>query len=321
MTQESRLVHILFFRRSAVVLALVFAACIACSLWPRTATAIGLCPRATAADSTPVLGFGPDDLNCSVLSPATVQSAPFVVKAVMERTAFSEANQWNYVSGRNLEANLTIDTYSAWVVDSPDVRGPSGNVYNRRLRHLDVGGAVFAMTYTPRENDPSADAIHFLQIYSQSRDGGPTTFHVDNNNDPNTPFYDQVPGAAVERDVNGTAWFMDTPFECENPVICTMEGIAGHYAKFQFGVYIAVDDNDGINPVHNVTIYGGKQWGYKYSSIDTIEDVVTVTEPSTVWLFGLGVVEIIMSRVVRHRWARSNSKCNKCRGIIPRKFT
>ena len=40
---------------------------------------------------------------------------------------------------------------------------------------------------------------------------------------------------------------------------CPLEGTEDHFAEFQFGVYLAADDNDGVSPIHNLTVYAGKQ--------------------------------------------------------------
>lgn len=247
---------------------------------------VGLCPLADRTDGPPVLGFGPDDLNCSVISPAIAESAPgSVVQAVMNRTTFGAAQRWIYLPAADLlAANLNVTSYFAWVVDSPDVTSPDGRVYNRRLTHLDVGGAAFTMEYTQHAGQPTAAAIHFLQIYSEQLDGGPVSYHVDNADNADSPFYDQVAGAAVERHLNGTAWFMDTPYECENRVVCRNEGTEHHFAEYHFGVYVAVqtDTPDGADVNHQVTLYAGKQWGFKYSTVDFVD--VAIPEPPGLWL-------------------------------------
>lgn len=154
-----------------------------------------------------------------------------------------------------------MDPYYAWVVNSPDVTAPDGSTLNVDRENLDVGGAVFAMTYTPKAGDPPAANIHFLQIYSESQDGGPLTYHVDNNGLANTPFYDQVPGTPVQRPANGTAWFEDEPFECENNVTCSLEGKEDHFAEFQFGVYLTTDSFDALTNTHKVSVYAGESVG------------------------------------------------------------
>lgn len=155
-----------------------------------------------------------------------------------------------------------------------------------------------AMTYTPKAGDPPAANIHFLQIYSQSLDGGPVTYHVDNNGLANTPFYDQVPGTPVQRPRNGTAWFEDEPFECENNVTCSLEGKEDHFAEFQFGVYVTVDNFDAVNNVHRVSVYAGKQWGYSYGTLD-------LPEPSGMFLTGAGLLAVL----ARKRFNGSTKFC------------
>jgi hypothetical protein len=224
----------------------------------------------------------PDDYNCAEIHPDPAGDAPAgVVGTIMDSfTQFTQAKGWHFPSGaRDLSSDLKVNEYYAWVVNSPDIVSPSLNVINVGKKNLDVGGAVFSMTYTPKEGDPPANKVHFLQIYSQSLDGGPLTYHVDNidMNDVESPspFYDQVPGTPVERTA-ATAWFADEPFECENNKVCTDEGKEHHFAEFQFGVYLAVDDNDGISAVHNVTVYAGKEWGYSYGTLDAPEGPAAV---------------------------------------------
>lgn len=254
-----------------------------------------------------VSNFGPDDLNCSRISPALPGSAPFVgVSVVMAQTAFTPANHWTFVPGRSLEGRLTVNEYFPWVVNSPTVTGPPpANAPYRLtppLTDKDVGGAAFAMTYDPEPGDPPANAIHFLQVYSEQLDGGPTTYHLDNHGSADTPFYDRVPGATVERPGNGTAWFLDIPFECENHAVCANEGIEHHWGRFQFGVYLAVDDFDGLT--HTVTVHGGKRWGYLYATTDCSPPLASCTitpEPPTALLLGGGASGLAVCASRRRR--------------------
>jgi PEP-CTERM motif len=251
-----------------------------------------VCPLTVGAKLIPVSEtlFGQDDNNTSTLNPTPAGSAPCcdIVKKILGDAGFTSDNGWNFHRAADssfLERDLTIDDYYAWAVNSPDVTGLGVQVYNVDKENSDVGGAVFAMTYTPHGNDPVN--IHFLQVYSEKLNGGRTTYHVDNKDLAKTLFYDQVPGASTEKKGN-QSWFSDEPFQCEDPDAC-LEGVEDYNASFQFGVYITTDKV--VNGVHNVTIYGGEQWGYQYSTSDP-----KAPEPSTALLGGLGLGLLCLSR-------------------------
>jgi hypothetical protein len=254
-----------------------------------------------------VCGDGPDDENCAFTNPNSAAPAPSgVVQNLMDNnTTFTQASGWHFTSGADLTSSMAVDSYFAWVVNSPTVFSPMGASYDLKKRNLDVGGAIFAVTYTPPANPPALP-IHFLQVYSESLDGGPVTYHVDNvglGGAADSPFYDQVPQASVEKQNDGSTWFLDMPFECENHAVCAQEGIEDHYAEFSFGLYLATDDNNGVGGVHNVKVLGGLQWGYSYGTLDT-------PEPSTACLM-LAALLMLLWVMPTLRAGRSSGRAAK----------
>ena len=67
------------------------------------------------------------------------------------QTIFKSANNWHFINGaRDRSKDLKVNEYYAWVVNSSDVISRSLALINVNRKSLDGGGAVFAMTYTPK---------------------------------------------------------------------------------------------------------------------------------------------------------------------------
>ena len=254
---------------------------------PSTARGITLAPTAT--------GFGIDDNNTSTLVPFGAQyiTASNFLNDAIANSAFNNANWvFQFVGAALLipAGDLTVNTYSAWVVTNDPVADPGGTMRNRPVNGADGGGANFAVTYTPRAaptTDPAANSIHFLQIFRESLNGQAATFHVDNGQ-AGTPFYD--PGFISSIGAN-SSWMFDISYDCEN-------GLTGETQNNQptclggvdetllssaldFQAFVAVDNlADGV---HTVNLYGGEAWGYRYSNAD-------VSEPSAFILLTAGLL-------------------------------
>jgi hypothetical protein len=270
-------------------------ALLACGLGPSTMTATPTYPN-------PAVGYGQDDWNISTLnppSPIPVDGDYFSnLKKVLGAQGqgpggkgFNAGTVWDFSKGSAAATNsvlsdITIDEYYPWVVNSPDVDSPDpdGGSYNVNITDADVGGAVFSMTYTPKPGDP-AD-VHFIQVYGENLNGGGITYHVDTLPGSQNPFYDQQKGATVETLPDGSQWFSDEPYLCENPDDCYTEGTEDYGGTFYFGVFIAADNV--VNGVNKVTIYGGELWGYSYANNDS-----PVPEPSAAVLTGAGMLALL----------------------------
>jgi hypothetical protein len=272
-------------------------ALLACGLGPSTA-------MATAVTVPPAIGYGQDDWNISTLNPPSAIPADGDYFSNLKKVlgapgqgpggrGFNAGTGWDFskasaAATNSVLSDITIDEYYPWVVNSPDVDSPDpdGGSYNVNVNDVDVGGAVFSMTYKPKPGDPMN--VHFIQVYGESLNGGATTYHVDILKGSNNPFYDQQAGASVETLPDGSQWFSDEPCLCESgpDVDCSIEGTEDFGGTFYAGVFIATDNV--VNGVNKVTIYGGELWGYTYSNSDS-----PVPEPSSAILTGAGMLALL----------------------------
>jgi hypothetical protein len=236
-----------------------------------------------------VTGFGVDDSNTTTLVPTHyITASTFLNNAIANSDFNTPTWVFRFVNGTTTPfipaGDLTVNTYSPWVVTSNPVADPGGSLQSRPVHGADAGGANFALTYQPRAGttDPGAASIHFLQIYRYSDNGQAATFHVDN---PSTsvPWYD---AGGVSRIGPNKSWMFDIPYGTED---MTETGTAGQDERllsrvFDFQTFVAVDNFAG--GVHTVSLYGGETWGYRYDNIDT-------PEPATIALFAAGVAGLL----------------------------
>jgi len=199
-------------------------------LWMKVAglvSAFSILPSAASGNTAAptAVGFGVDDNNTSTLMPFGAQyitQSNFLNNAV-NASGFTKANNWTFqfVNGTTIPfipaGDLTVNTYSAWVVTNDPVADPGGKLRNSRVKGADAGGANFAVTYTPRMNstDPGAASIHFLQIFRESRNGQAPNFGVDNLGapPPTAPWYDTCCVSSIGAN---SSWIFDQPVNCEN---------------------------------------------------------------------------------------------------------
>ena len=192
-------------------------------------------------------------------------------------------------------SDFTISNYSPWVVNNNtttnNVIGPNGRVngnYNRGVTGQDAGGADIMISYTPTGNDPTK--VNFLQAYTQSFNGGATSAPIlDVPRNPQSVYYNYagVSGTGTTASRPGTsplatttstaAWTIDIPYDyeaykpsgaCPTPEECLTR------STVTFQTFI--ESNYTLNNTTYFVLYGGVQWGYTYSNVDTPEPVTLV---------------------------------------------
>lgn len=184
---------------------------------------------------------------------------------------FTAANGWNFTYDTgpalaSVESDLSVTLYQPWVVNQPNVTLPDATVRPGMVMGADAGGANFIVTYTPKPGDPTN--VHFIQAYSDSV-GGVASTMLDNAGAAN-PYYDTngVAGtytSPMGQLPNGTSWYEDRPFDTEPASYDTITPTDPVFvADVNFQVLVAT-----VSGANNVTLYGGYEWGYHFTSADT----------------------------------------------------
>jgi hypothetical protein len=231
-----------------------------------------------------------DDYDTIELLPLTPITSSSWLGTALVNFNFTVENGW-FLDWSNAHPENWSVSEVAWVVTSPAFTDPAGNDHNRDIVKQDAGGVNFQLSYEPQApEDPPVANVHFLQVLdwtygwdSQSYEeiwvdngmGGP----VNGSN----PFYDlPQPGqeAGIHGITDGAAWMYDTPYDEE------LER-EDFWACNLFQTFLAVDNF--ANGTHTVTLYGGIEWGYTYSTSD-------VPEPASLGLLGLGGLAIMRRR-------------------------
>jgi hypothetical protein len=256
---------------------------------------------------------GIDDFNSTSLvpTPAGAITTSTILNNAIMNSSFNNAN-WTFQFAANVGGQIAAgdlsnpQLYFAWAVTDPQVNDYQGNSQGRPITNQDAGGAYFEFKYTPTGTDPQNN-VDFLQIFSQSINGGALQYFVDNGGGATTPFYvnsGHVGGSTLSGKntlSNGAGnpvsdWMLDDSADCENtfnattgscnaPTLPNDETLTSASVNFQ--VFVATDSVTGAN--HTVTLYRGYSWGYTYTNTDT-------PEPAAVTLCGMALAGLLAVR-------------------------
>jgi hypothetical protein len=195
------------------------------------------------------------------------------------------------------QSDFNINTYTPWVVNSPNLVSPGGTTYNRGVVNQDAGGVNILITYTPGRGDPTT--VNFLQAFSVTSpnlNGGMPIIAMDNGGR-GGPYYNQNGASGTDaNDTNGvplnamgsSAWMLDTPYVCESgfgamgmgcPATTPMtdEFIPSYVDVFN----MFIESNQVFMGTTYQVLFGGFSWGFTYTATD-------VPEPSTWAMVALG---------------------------------
>jgi len=266
--------------------------------------ALAVCSLPTPVDAilTPpsATGVGPAATDTSTLTPNTVNAGndtptyftgqcPWITATM---NAFVAANPATYtwtwaVPTFNLQADLSVSDYYAWVNTSPG--SANGFAFANNVTGTDSGGCEFGLTYTPTAaNSPSN--VFFIQSYVLNNPnllaGYPSAYtNIDNLGNP-TPWY-----GGADSYTPAVSKMADQPYLSFNaaPPVPTLWAV-------QFQTAIAVDNV--VGGTNNLTLYQGEEWwGYQFAT-------AAIPEPTTGLLVVVSLV-LLGSKGVRRRSAGS----------------
>jgi len=277
---------------------------LACLCAPALLFAVSPCPAGMVASA--VVG---DDTITSTLLPLKFMSSygqnvigpdgtlvsTGMFDQVLANAGFTPQNGWtiNYGSFTlPTSGTVTVNTYDAWVGTPPTNTGLDGK--KRQISPppgaswpQEAAGATIQIEVTyPAE----VKNIHFIQMLTQGFNSNNHPSSKLDNPTSGSPYYDQ--GAVAFTNVTMTdnkfgSWFQDTPdvFEQENadpfwniPLTWT--------ATFDEAI---VTESAGPNGTKVLTIWGGVEWGFKATIIET-------PEPATLFPFASGTVVLAALR-------------------------
>jgi hypothetical protein len=271
---------------------------------PLVAAALCFLPTPGRAALSPATasGVGVDDNNTSTLTPNTVNGGnntptfytaqcPWITTTMNAFVAANPAYSWAWaVPTFNLQSDLTVSDYSAWVVTSPNTA--NGFPLTGGVAGADAGGADFGLTYTPTAMN-SPQNIFFIQAYQEilypgyGSAGATTNVKLDNLGKA-TPWYGGASSytAAVSK-------MGDEPAD-EEP-----EGQEGYHTDVEFQTVVAVDNGAGpagSGITDSLTLYQGAEWwGYLYSNVE-VPEPATLFPAALLLLFGVSTRRTLRRR-------------------------
>ena len=288
------------------------------------ALAIGIAPltmwgamiQGTTAGKT-VSGVGEDDIDTATTINVTYQTfCPWIVDGT------GRFPSYNFVfAGQGVASNIpnidpgdfTIGQYNPWVVnnnldannvETPDTSSPANRDVNRNIAGQDAGGANILISYTPlNAGDPTN--VNFVQAFIQNTNGaGFTKGVIDSGR--TSPYYNvgSPSGTGTTRRRNTSplvtnsttaAWMVDIPYRCEVGALARCIGGKDDTLLSQvqyFQTFVEMDKV--INGTKYNVLYGGVQWGYSYTAVET-------PEPSSMLLLGSALAAAALLSYRRRR--------------------
>ena len=271
-------------------------------------------PAANRAAAATISKISGDDSNTSsTVDPGIAGGLVYSciwVDSALPKAGFDNSTGWRftYAGAANsafLQEDLKVVSYYPWVVDQPTYTN-GGTTWGGILKG-EAGGSYLQLSYTPRAGTTDPVNISWVQAVDSSYYGGASDVHLDNPFNRSSPFYYGGKYAA------GPTWFVDIPGAPEkeyenNPV-----------ASVEFQVFLAQDFGERNGVKHDVVLYGGVWWGYRYSAND-------LPEPAMPALVGGGLllIGLLRRRPSLPRWSTAQIRIRQAdpgsrvlRGCVP----
>jgi hypothetical protein len=246
-------------------------------------------------------GAGPDDVDTATTINVTFQTfCPWIVAgaAAYAGSNFIFAGQGVASIYNSVDpGDFTISQYNPWVVNSNatnnNMNRPDGGTYNRGVTNQDAGGANIIISYTPK-NAGDPDKVNFVQAFIESDNGGAfSNGTIDASGA--SPYYNNrgISGTGttlrtgtIPLRPNSTtpAWMLDVPYDCENGQAgvsnadCT-GGVDDSLTSQTLYFQSFIEQDKVINGTNYQVLFGGVQWGYSLTIVET-------PEPSSLLLAG-----------------------------------